>query len=203
MGLRFWRRGKWSQKVPAGHAFCNGILKLLSESVFILASIGECSKWLWFLFIPASKVTIILSIIHSRVWCECFYVHVSFMPDVETSWSGVLLLVRGSPIAARGGVWLFVLKNSPLWCVQNGNPISRPKSPAAPQNLCVLPSRIRRPPPVFYGTLFVEILYTYALYGKYKLSILLFLSPASVSASFSHIYVLQNQHPTICGLPLW
>ena len=59
------------------------------------------------------------------------------------------------------------------------------------------------PLPVFLGTLFVEILYTYALDGKYRLSILLFLSPAGVSASFSHIYVLQNQHPTICGLPLW
>ena len=92
-------------------------------------------------------------------------------------------------------------ENSLLVC-QSGNRICCPKSPAALQNLCVLLSRIRGQPS-FHGTLFVEILYTYALYGKYKLSILLFLSPPGVSASFSHIYVLQNQHPTICGLPLW
>ena len=91
---------------------------------------------------------------------------------------------------------------NPLLVCQSGNRISCPKSPAALQNLCVLLSRIRGQPS-FHGTLFVEILYTYALYGKYKLSILLFLSPPGVSASFSHIYVLQNQHPTICGLPLW
>ena len=40
-------------------------------------------------------------------------------------------------------------ENSLLVC-QSGNRICCPKSPAALQNLCVLPSRIRRPPPRFF-----------------------------------------------------
>ena len=89
------------------------------------------------------------------------------------------------------------------WCVKVATE-SLVRSPLLLSKTCVcFPLEYVVRPPVFSGTLFVEILYTYALYGKYRLSILLFLSPAGVSASFSHIYVLQNQHPTICGLPLW
>ena len=73
------------------------------------------SSWVVMFLCHPSHVWLCMEI--SFEWCVCFWCIESFRKWVVCD-SSLCILSGAPPIVAYGGVWLLVLKNSPLWCVQ-------------------------------------------------------------------------------------